>query len=648
MKKILFTIIAFLIGSYAFGQANLTYVRSYDSSFAIVDQSFPDDTLWKFTKDGYILKYASNVVVDTLATKGDVQSGDSTFVESTIDTINTFLIYFDTINDGYQNIKGAVHWDTVHNCISVMNGNGSSTELGEELNYFVKNQSGTSISNGDPVYVTASASDEIRVGLASNLDASTAYTSIGIATTDIPNGSTGRSCFIGKVHDVNTSAFSPLDYLYLGDGVIQNTKPTTGHIIVLGIVLRSHPTDGIIGVAPRFNSSSIGFSALTTDGTSGTYIDSTSVTTDSVIAGITQTDKIIGVSDNAYSSYNDGIFNFDDNYIESNVTNSGNYVDYLSAVSGENVNFSIELKNSSITSDLILEYNKLFYSNSIADTIFRASTTEFKTFVPLFTDNIESSGLTITNTSTNDYINLDGSGLQAVTGSTRDITLQSNDEVSIQSVNNITLTTTSGYVNVIADSLYSDTITALKGKFDTIEFANGAQITDTISLKEAVNAEVFDSVNAVIGDFDTIYSDVTYSILPHAALYRNTNLTLTVSLNVWAKITGFTTKDADDITVQGDSIQLTMAGSYDIDFTTSFSGNNGEVWEIGVFKNGVLEEPSQLRYTSTSDVGNMSCPVYVMSDGDDWFSFKIRNTTDADDPTIRRFSVIVRTEHLTP
>lgn len=143
-----------------------------------------------------------------------------------------------------------------------------------------------------------------------------------------------------------------------------------------------------------------------------------------------------------------------------------------------------------------------------------------------------------------------------------------------------------------------------------------------------------------------VVSGHAYIELPHSALYRNTDLTITASQNIWYKVTGFTDKDPGAIPVVGDSIQLTAKGSYLINYTISFSGNNGEIWETGVFKNNVLEEPSQLRYTSTSDVGNMSCPVYVYSDGNDWISFRIRNTTDADDPTIRRFSAIITTQHL--
>ena len=135
--------------------------------------------------------------------------------------------------------------------------------------------------------------------------------------------------------------------------------------------------------------------------------------------------------------------------------------------------------------------------------------------------------------------------------------------------------------------------------------------------------------------------------MPHIAIYRNTDLTISATQNIWYKITGFTAKDGDMMTLTGDSIQLNVAGHYIVNVNTSFSGLNNEIWELAVFKNNVLEEPSQLRFTSTADVGNMSCPVYVNSDGDDWVSFRIRNTTDNDDPTIKRFSAIISTIHLT-
>jgi hypothetical protein len=139
---------------------------------------------------------------------------------------------------------------------------------------------------------------------------------------------------------------------------------------------------------------------------------------------------------------------------------------------------------------------------------------------------------------------------------------------------------------------------------------------------------------------------IYHGATPHIALYRNTDLTISATQNVWYKLTGFTSKDADYITLTGDSIQLNKSGHYLITFTASFSGLNNEVWEVAVFKNNALEEPSQLRYTSSGDVGNMSMPVYISSDGDDWVSFRVRNTTDNDDPTFKRISIIVSTIHL--
>lgn len=536
MKKILFIIIA-LFGF--LGLKAQTYVEGdygiFRNTIAVNDSVV--DTVYQGTlvdKD-YVQTYVAQQV--SLQT-------DSSWIEADINTLNTYYIAFDTVIDGYTNIKGGIYWDTTHNTISIMNGSGSTTEIGQEINVYVKNQSGSDINEGEPVYMIPHNADEIRVGLASNLSV-TSYLTLGIATTDIPNGSDGRACYLGLTHNLNTSSFSEGDYIYLGDGVIQNTKPVTGHIIVLGFVLRSDATEGIIGVTPHFLSSTIGFSVLKTDGSDGTYIDSTSVTTDTSFANRFE------INDTNYIHIDDGLALYSTQQVVSQVVEGSNYVLNSTYVNGSELGQQVYVYNGATNYSFDIKDNNLSYEHD-GDTLFK----------------ITSEGMSING---------------------------------------------------------GDVITS----------------SDTIDLKSAVNAEVFDSVNANVGDFDTLYAT-----LPHAAIYRNSDLLISATQNIWYKITGFTTKDADMITVDGDSLQLNIQGSYDINFTTSFTGNNGEIWEIGVFKNGTLEEPSQLRYTSTSDVGNMSCPVYVQSDGDDWFSFKIRNTTDNDDPTIRRFSVIVSTEHL--
>lgn len=140
-----------------------------------------------------------------------------------------------------------------------------------------------------------------------------------------------------------------------------------------------------------------------------------------------------------------------------------------------------------------------------------------------------------------------------------------------------------------------------------------------------------------------------YFELPHVALYRSTDLTISATQNVWYKLSGMTTKYAPSgINVVSDSCQLVKKGHYIIILSMSFSGLNNEVWEYGTFKNGALDLPSKKRYTGTPDVGDVTVPIEVYSDGNDWFSFKIRNTTDNDDPTIKSISIIISTVHLIP
>ena len=59
------------ITTICFGQANINRVRSYDSTFTITNQAFPDDTLFKFTKGGMLIKYTSNVPADTVMFKSE-------------------------------------------------------------------------------------------------------------------------------------------------------------------------------------------------------------------------------------------------------------------------------------------------------------------------------------------------------------------------------------------------------------------------------------------------------------------------------------------------------------------------------------------------------------------------------------------------
>ena len=218
-----------------------------------------------------------------------IGSGGGVTASQLVDSILAFQnkvdsFKFTTTLTTYPTSKGAFFWNDTTKTIEIVNGDGSRTALGQENNIPVHNVSGVDIFNGDPVYYIASGSDEKRVGLASNLDAYTALTCIGLATTDIPHGDWGRICTFGDVHDLNTSAFDENGNVYLGDGEITPIKPTTGYEIVIGRCSQKHSSNGIISVYRVKNSFFSDLEVLGRFGTSGTYLDTNSVTTDIINA----------------------------------------------------------------------------------------------------------------------------------------------------------------------------------------------------------------------------------------------------------------------------------------------------------------------------------------------------------------------------
>lgn len=84
-----------------FGQANLKFVRSIDSTFTILDQNVPIDTLWKFTKSGYLIKYSLNLPYDTILLKSDIESFrlDSSVYSDTAGYALNYTVGLDSIYD---------------------------------------------------------------------------------------------------------------------------------------------------------------------------------------------------------------------------------------------------------------------------------------------------------------------------------------------------------------------------------------------------------------------------------------------------------------------------------------------------------------------------------------------------------------------
>jgi hypothetical protein len=115
-----------------------------------------------------------------------------------------------------------------------------------------KNESGSTIGAGLPVYISGQASSgtEFTVEIA-DADGSGTMPAIGVTTASASNNASVSILTFGKFVGLNTSSFSVGDELYVStSGTLTNTAPTgeTASIQKIAKVTRSHATDGAIFV----------------------------------------------------------------------------------------------------------------------------------------------------------------------------------------------------------------------------------------------------------------------------------------------------------------------------------------------------------------------------------------------------------------
>jgi hypothetical protein len=102
-----------------------------------------------------------------------------------------------------------------------------SFDFSDRVYFNVRNQSGADLQAGTPVYVIGySAGNDRAVIAASSASVAATMPAVGVLAQNLSNNSNGKAVAIGILEGVNTVSFSEGDALYVGDGVLQNTKPT--------------------------------------------------------------------------------------------------------------------------------------------------------------------------------------------------------------------------------------------------------------------------------------------------------------------------------------------------------------------------------------------------------------------------------------
>lgn len=220
--------------------------------FALLKQPFSLDALGDVST-------GSPVLGDVLYYDGSVWTNQA---GATFDDVNevitgtwTFSTYYNlTPSAAPAHSEGRIWYDSTSKALSYYNEEADVTvNLGQENIVRVRNTTGSTITNGQAVYINGSLGAALPTVALAQADALATSRTIGLATHDIENNTTGYVCTLGLVNNLDTSGFSAGDVLYLSTstaGGLVNTRPTTGFAAVVGYCTVSNVSVGQIKVQP--------------------------------------------------------------------------------------------------------------------------------------------------------------------------------------------------------------------------------------------------------------------------------------------------------------------------------------------------------------------------------------------------------------
>ncbi len=128
----------------------------------------------------------------------------------------------------------------------------SNASASDNLIQLVRNNSGATMTAGTVVYINGALGNKATIAKALATSDATSAQTYGLVQANIANNADGYVVVIGDVNNLNTSSLTEGEQLYLSSttaGAYTTVKQyAPNHLVYVGIVLRSHPTLGVIGV----------------------------------------------------------------------------------------------------------------------------------------------------------------------------------------------------------------------------------------------------------------------------------------------------------------------------------------------------------------------------------------------------------------
>jgi hypothetical protein len=262
-----------------------------------------DPTVPAWAKESTKPTYTASEV-GAVAIIGDTMTGDLTFEGAGIIDVD----YIDANTGATSSNKvGRLRWNNTDKCWEYDASTNSTNQIGQEAWARVRNETGSQIDNGTPVYITGATGNRPTIAKAQANSEATSLKYLGLTTDDIPHNEDGFVTVLGTVRGVNTNSYNAGDILYLSDtvaGGFRTTRPDAPNTtVVIGMVKVKSGT-GQIAVQSRTlptveRLSNVYTSSLTTGDTlkySGTRWENSTTDVYKTYAGfVNRTDSTIAV-----------------------------------------------------------------------------------------------------------------------------------------------------------------------------------------------------------------------------------------------------------------------------------------------------------------------------------------------------------------
>jgi hypothetical protein len=137
--------------------------------------------------------------------------------------------------------EGRTWYDSGAHALAYYNDSSNAVvHIGQDLQIKVINNTGSTIANGSPVYITGTSSGQPYPNIAlAKADVAATSSVIGLTNGSIANGAIGYVTSQGGIDNVNTGTFTVGQVLYLSPysaGQLMNTIPPTGITVQVGVV----------------------------------------------------------------------------------------------------------------------------------------------------------------------------------------------------------------------------------------------------------------------------------------------------------------------------------------------------------------------------------------------------------------------------